>query len=42
MYYKGKIIKNQNYNNQVKHEGKNKKKLVKLNSIQGEYERKKT
>jgi len=38
----GAQIKNQNYNNQVKQEGKNKKNETKSHSIQGECARKKT
>jgi len=35
-------IKNQNYNDQVKQEGKNKKNGIKPHSNQGEFARKKT
>ena len=38
----GAKIKNQSCNDQVKQGGKNKKKMKELNSIQEEYERKKT
>ena len=38
----GAQIKKQNYNDQVKQEGKNKKNVTELHSIQGEYVRKKT
>ena len=38
----GAKIKNQNYNNQVKQEGKNKKNVTEPHSIQREYVRKKT
>lgn len=38
----GAKIKNQSYNDQVKQGGKNKMKMKELNSIQEEYERKKT
>jgi len=38
----GAKIKNQNYNDQVKHEGKNKNNAIESHSKQGEYVRKKT
>ena len=41
MYY-GDTIRNQNYNDQVKQEGKNKKNETKPHSIQGEFARKST
>ena len=41
MYYVLWGIKNQSYNDQIKQGGKNKKRTGELNSIQGEYERKK-
>ena len=36
MYERGKNIKKTSYNDQAKQEGKNKKKMVKLNTIQEE------
>ena len=42
MYQRGKNIKKPNYNDQAKQEGKDKKKMVKLNTIQEKLKRKKT
>ena len=42
MYKWGKNIKKPNYNDQATQEGKNKKKMVKQNTIQEEQKRKKT